>query len=387
MNIPCPSCGGAAAFEPGDGRPAVCGTCGHRFHPGADRRVVPKDGSRPGSVRTTAAPGAGVAPGQRLGRYEIIEEIGRGGMAVVFRARDVAAGSLVAIKLLPPAQDASEEHVRAFLHEAETAGRLSHPGIAAIREIGCHQGRHFFAMEYVDGLQLSSIIAAGKLLPEEAARIVAEAARAAGAAHRSGVFHRDLKPHNLMVRSDGRPVILDFGLSALLGDRPEADGQIVGTPAYMSPEQARGRAQLGPTGDIYSLGAVLYEAVTGQPPYGGVDAAAIVARVRSGPPPPPRTFAPGLSPRLEGIILKAMDRSPAKRYATAEELADDLDRYRAGDSVRADKPGAAVALRSGYWKAARRARRWVLPAVCVLVGLAVLAYIATMIILGRLAPR
>jgi serine/threonine protein kinase len=325
-----------------------------------------------------------VAPGQRLGRYEIVREIGRGGMAVVCQARDVTNGEPVALKLLPPALHASGEHVRAFLREAEAAGRLRHPGIAGIREAGCHQGRYFYAMEFVEGRQLSSVIAAGRLLPEEAARIVAEAARAAGAAHRAGVFHRDLKPHNVMVRKDGRAVILDFGLSALPGDRGTEPGQIVGTPAYMSPEQARGRAELGPAGDVYSLGAILYEAVTGQPPYGGVDAAAIVARVRSGPPPPPRAFAPGLAPRLEGIILKAMDRNPERRYATAEELAEDLDRYRAGDSVRADRPGASVALRSGYWKIARRARRWLFPAFCVLAGAALVAYIVAMIVLHYL---
>ena len=377
MKVSCPVCGGEAVFEPGDGRAAACRACGHSFHPSVPIMPVAKH-------RVAAAPGAGVTGGQRLGRYEILEEIGRGGMAVVCKARDVASGEPVALKLLPPALHSSEEHVSAFLREARAVSKFRHPGVAAIREVGCHQGRYFFAMEHVEGRQLSSIIAAGRLLPEEAARIVAETSRAVGAAHRAGVFHRDLKPQNVMVRRDGSAVILDFGLSALLGERQEETGQIVGTPAYMSPEQARGRAQLGPAGDVYSLGAMLYEAVTGQPPYGGVDAAAIVARVRSGPPPPPRAFAPGLAPRLEGIILKAMERDPRRRYAAADELADDLDRYRAGDSVRADKPGAAVALRTGYWKAARRVRRWLFPALCILAGLAIAAYVAIMIVLHRM---
>jgi serine/threonine protein kinase len=324
-----------------------------------------------------------VAPGQRLGRYEIIAEIGRGGMAVICKAREVTSGEPVALKLLPPALHSSREHVRAFLREAAAVGRLHHPGIAAVREVGCHQGRYFLAMEHIEGQSLSAVIAAGRLLPAEAARIVAEAARATAAAHRAGVFHRDLKPQNLMVRTDGRAAVLDFGLSALFGERPESADQIVGTPAYMSPEQARGRSQLGPAGDVYSLGAVLYEAVTGAPPYGGVDAAAIVARVRSGAPPRPRAFSPGLSPRLEGIILKAMERDPAARYATADELADDLDRYRAGNSVRAEQPGLAVGLRTGLWRAGRRARRWAFPAFLILAGLLLVAYVVAMLVLYR----
>jgi len=379
VKIGCPACQGTVEFEPGDGRAAVCSACGASFYPS-----VAIDSSALEPLRREVPPGAGVAPGQRLGRYEILEEIGRGGMAVVCKAREVTSGEEVALKLLPPALHSSREHVRAFLREAAAVGRLHHPGIAAVREVSCHQGRYFFAMEHVEGRSLSGVIAAGRLLPEEAGRIVAEVARAVAAAHRAGVFHRDLKPQNIMVRKDGRAAVLDFGLSALFGDRPADGDQIVGTPAYMSPEQARGRAQLGPAGDVYSLGAVLYEAVTGAPPYGGVNSAAIVARVRAGAPPPPRTFSPGLSPRLEGIILKAMERDPAARYPTADALADDLERYRAGNSVRAEKPGLAVGLRSGLWKAGRRARRWAFPALCVLAGLVLLAYLVAMLVLHRL---
>jgi serine/threonine-protein kinase len=382
VKVACPGCAADVEFDPAAGRPALCGGCGCEFRPGAAIDGEEFDASR-AAARARSLRGAGVVPGQRLGRYEVVEEIGRGGMGVVCRARELPSGESVALKLLPPELHSSPEHVRGFLREAEAVGRLRHRGIAGVREAGCHGGRHFLAMELVEGQSLAEVIARGRLLPEEAARIAAEVARALGAAHRAGVIHRDIKPRNIMVRPDGRAVVLDFGLSALFGQPDETAGRIVGTPAYISPEQARAAAgkPVGPATDIYSLGAVLYEAVTGQAPYSGVDGPAIVARVLRSAPPPPRTFSPGLSPRLEAIILKAMERKPGARYATADELAEDLERFRVGDSVRARKPGLAVRLRSGYWKARQRVGRWAFPLVCTLVALAVLAYVVALVVL------
>jgi serine/threonine-protein kinase len=330
--------------------------------------------------------GAGVVSGQRLGRYEIIDEIGRGGMGVVCRARDLSSGVTVAVKLLPPGLHTSRGHVRSFLHEAEAVQRLRHRGIAMIHEVGCHGGRYYFSMDLVAGRSLASIVKAGTLLPEEAARLISEAARAVAAAHRAGIVHRDINPRNIMVRPDGSAVVLDFGLSAFFGEPDEHQGLIVGTPAYMSPEQAWADPgePVGPGADVYSLGAVLYEAVTGRPPYSGVDGPAVVARVLAGAPPPPRTFSPGLSPRLEGVILKAMARRCAARYGSADALADDLELYRVGDSVRAARPGLAVALRSRLWRLRRRLGRWLLPAFCVLAGLALLAGLCTCLLLWAL---
>ncbi len=385
MKVSCPVCDARVEYDPDEVGAAVCAGCGYEFFPGAileaeDLKELRHD------YRPKPLAGSGVVPGQRLGRYEVVEEIGRGGMAVVCRARDLSSGETVALKLLPPHMHSSREHVRAFLREADAVRRLTHPGIAAMREVGCHGGRYYFAMEHVAGSSLAGIIEQGRLLPEEAARIVSEAARAAAAAHRAGLVHRDLKPKNIMVDSGGRTVVLDFGLSALFGEPDEHDGRVVGTPAYLSPEQAAaGRSgPVGPASDVYSLGAVLYEAITGQAPYSGVDGPAIVAQVLRSSPPPPRTFSPGLAPRLEGVILKAMARKPNERYASADALAEDLDRFRVGDSVRAEKPGLAVRLRSGFWKVRRRAGRWAFPAVCVLAGLVAVIYLVVLVVLHYL---
>ncbi|MHC4914875.1 MAG: serine/threonine-protein kinase [Planctomycetota bacterium] len=382
MKVSCPHCEQQVEFDPAGNAPANCGGCGYEFYPSAimdaEDLAELKNGSRPRTL-----PGSGVVPGQRMGRYEIIEEIGRGGMAVACRARDISCGLIVALKLLPPQMHSSKDHVNAFLREADVVQRLRHRGLAPVLEVGCHGGRYYFAMEHVEGSSLDEVIERGRLLPEEAARIVAEAARAVGTAHRAGVIHRDIKPKNIMVAPDGRAVVLDFGLSSLWGQPDENEGRIVGTPAYISPEQARaGRGEpVGPASDIYSLGAVLYEAVTGQPPYSGVDGPSIVARVLRSSPPPPRTFSPGLSPRLEGIILKAMARKPAVRYANAAELAEDLERFRVGDSVRARKPGLGTGLRSGIWKVRHRVGRWALPAVCIAIGLILLVYLLVLTVL------
>lgn len=385
MKVTCPVCERQVDFDPSGAQPARCAECTYQFFPSAIIDAEDLEHLKE-EYRPKPLPGSGVVPGQRLGRYEILEEIGRGGMAIVCRARDLADGTSVALKLLPPRMHSSREHVRAFLREADAVQRLQHRGLAAIREVGCHAGRYYFAMEHVEGASLARVIERGKLLPEEAARIVAESARAVAAAHRSGVIHRDIKPKNIMVAPDGRAVVLDFGLSALYGEPDENEGRVVGTPAYISPEQARARTAepVGPATDVYSLGAVLYEAVTGQAPYSGVDGPTIVARVLRSSPPPPRTFSPGLNPRLEGIILKAMARKPADRYGGAEELAADLERFRVGDSVRAGKPGLATGLRSGIWKVRRRFGKWAFVAVCFLAGLAIVAYVIALVVLHYL---
>jgi len=382
MEVSCPVCEHNFLYDEEGGRPAVCAECGYRFHP--DAIINSEQLNRMSDTyRPRPLPDSGVVPGQRMGRYEIIDEIGRGGMSVVCKARDVSSGKFVALKLLPPRMHSSRDHVRAFLREAETVQRIRHPGIAQVQEIGCRGGRYFLAMEFVDGIPLNQAITRGRLLPEEAARIVAEAARATGTAHQAGILHRDLKPKNIMVTPAGRTVVLDFGLSAFYDQPEENDGRIVGTPAYISPEQARVErsSPLTPATDVYSLGAVLYESVTGVPPYSGVDSPTIVARVLQGPPPPPRTFSPGLNPGLEGIILKAMAREPGDRYESASALAEDLDRFRMGSTVLARKPGLSVQFRSDIWKTRRRYGKWVFPVLCVLLGLAVLAWVILFMLL------
>ncbi|MBX3469420.1 MAG: serine/threonine protein kinase, partial [Planctomycetes bacterium] len=257
------------------------------------------------------------SPPRKVDHYELLGELGRGGMGVVYRARDPLLGRDVALKVLQP-QCADAEAVARLQREAQAAGNLRHPGIVPVHAGGVDRGRPFLVMELVEGQSLREVLRRdGALGQERAARLVIEVARAVQHAHDHGVLHRDVKPENVLLGRDGRPRLTDFGLAALQGDgrRLTRDGEVVGTPSYMAPEQALGdRQQVGPWSDVYGLGATLYELLAGQPPLAGTSALAVLEASVQGRIPRPRQVRRDLDPALEDVVMRALARDPAARW-------------------------------------------------------------------------
>jgi WD40 repeat protein len=273
-----------------------------------------------------------------FGDYEIIRELARGGMGVVFEARQVSLNRRVALKMILAGQLANQIDVKRFYTEAEAAANLDHPGIVPIFEVGQHDGQHYFSMGFVEGQSLSQRLTEGPLPPHEAASLLAAVADAIYYAHQCGVIHRDLKPGNILLDQKGNPRVTDFGLAKKLeGDSGlTGSGQIMGTPSYMPPEQAGGqRAAVGPAADVYALGATLYALITGRPPFQATTAMDTVIQVLSDEPVPPRRLNPSLPRDLETICLKCLDKEPGRRYASAGALAADLRRFLAGEPIEA----------------------------------------------------
>lgn len=282
------------------------------------------------------------APGS-LGDYLLVEELGRGGMGVVYKAWQRSLGRTVALKMLLQGATASSADLARFRTEVESAAQLEHPTIVPIYEVGQHDGRPFFTMKFIDGTTLAERLVEGPLPGHEAARILVPICRAVHDAHQRGVLHRDLKPSNILIDAEGRPHVSDFGLAK----RVEADepltlsGAVLGTPSYMAPEQAAGkRGRLGPASDVYSLGAILYQMLTGRPPFQAATSVETVLLVLEQEPLPPRLVNPRADRELEMIALKCLQKPPDLRYESAAALADDLEAY------LADEPTAA---RSGVF--------------------------------------
>ncbi|MGQ9515812.1 MAG: protein kinase domain-containing protein [Anaerolineae bacterium] len=258
--------------------------------------------------------------GKTLGQYHILAEIGRGGMAVVYKAEQTSLDRFVALKVLFPNFTGDSTSVERLHREAQAAARLDHPNIVEIYEVGEHEGLHFIAMKYVDGESLDKILQQGALPPARALKILAQVASALDYAHRHNVVHRDIKPSNIIVSAGDRITLTDFGLAKGLGSATlTSAGALVGTPAYMSPEQARGD-EIDYRSDIYSLGVIAYEMFAGRPPFIGNPLSIILAHA-SQTPPPMRQFRPELSPSVEAVVLKALAKEPAERYTTAGEFA------------------------------------------------------------------
>jgi eukaryotic-like serine/threonine-protein kinase len=298
------------------------------------------------------AKGSGVFP-RDFGRYELLSEIGRGGMGVVYKARQKELERTVALKMILASHLASPDQVKRFQSEARAAARLRHSNIVHIHEVGQLNGQDFFSMEYIEGESLAERIARGPIEQEAALRIVAAVARAVEYLHHQGVVHRDLKPSNVLLDEKDAPYLTDFGLAKALfgGNDLTATGVIAGTPSYMAPEQAAGhRGQVGPAADVYSLGAILYELLTGRPPFQAETPVDTLLEVLSGDPVLPRKLNPKIPRPLEWICLKCLQKSPGDRYASAEALAEDLERFLRGDPLEARSPSLA----QKFWSWTRR---------------------------------
>lgn len=326
----------------------------------AFRTVVPQQDNSTSAGAT--APGA-------MDDFDELELIGQGGMGVVYRARQRSLDRLVALKVIVAGPFATAEVRARFQREAESVARLKHPNILQIHAIGESTGSPYLALEYVAGGSLRERLDGRPYAPRESAELVATLADAVEHAHQRGVVHRDLKPANVLLEPDGTPKIADFGLAKHLADDDSQTrtGEIVGTPAYMAPEQAGSdRYPVGPACDVYALGAILYELLTGRPPFQGQDSIDTVLMVLSDEPVVPRRLVPKLPVDLETICLKCLEKDPCRRYASAGDLAADLSRYLEGRPILA-RPASS-------WE---RLSKWVRrrPAVASLIAVSVLAVV------------
>lgn len=285
---------------------------------------------------------------RELGGFELIEKIGQGGMGSVFKARQKELGRVVAVKVLSPRLARSGEFVERFLREARSAGRLSHPNIVAAIDVGESQGFYYFAMEYVEGETLARLVAReGPLAEERALRIAADVARALDHAHQKGLIHRDIKPDNVIVTPDGRVRVTDFGLAKAIGEGAPAgtdEERFLGTPAYVAPEQIRSEPGIDCRADIFSLGVMLFQMLTGQLPFTGANPMAVAAAVVSEPLPSMRKLRPDLSPATVRVVERMTAKDPAQRYSTPAQVVEALEAAAAAPRLPAPRPVATRAL-------------------------------------------
>jgi eukaryotic-like serine/threonine-protein kinase len=366
----CPACMAVAQAAGPDTDPLVAALCRpdpadpHPREAGCDQAVARLRALAEAGVArdtpTVLETGSGTGPGgpeagggPAVPGYEVLSELGRGGMGVVYKARQLGLNRPVALKMILAAEHASEEEKARFRMEAEAVARCQHPNIVQIHEVGEQHGRPYFSLELVEGGSLDKHMAGGRFTARRAAHLVETLARAVHAAHRKGIVHRDLKPGNILLSADGVPKIADFGLAKCLeGDAGLTRSRaVMGTPSYMAPEQAAGKARtVGPAADVYALGAILYELLTGRPPFRGESLLETLELVRTQDPVPPSQLQPQVPRDLETICLACLQKDPARRYVSAELLAEDLRRFLAGDRVKTRRPAprrASLARRVG----------------------------------------
>jgi serine/threonine protein kinase/tetratricopeptide (TPR) repeat protein len=286
-----------------------------------------------------------------LGDYELLEEVGRGGQGVVFRARQKSLNRTVALKVISLGQWASQEHLKRFRREAEAAASLDHPGIVPIYEVGERDGSCYFSMKFVEGGQLDEVVRRTPISLRQAAELIAKVARTVHYAHEHGILHRDIKPGNILVDQRGEPHLTDFGLARLVESESTVTRtlEVLGTPSYMAPEQAAGEtAKLNKATDVYGLGAVLYQLLTGQPPFAGRTTYETIRLLRDTEPRPPRLSNPKVDRDLSTICLKCLEKDPQRRYPAAAGLAEDLEHWLKHEPIKAKPSGFFV-----------HARKWV----------------------------
>jgi WD40 repeat protein len=358
-----PFCTNCGADLPADAASQLCPACQGVQTVGAPDAIFMRE---PPTLPLAGQHAPPLAP-RRFEDYELLEEIARGAMGVVYRARQVSLDRIVALKMILSGWLASPEAVERFRSEARAAAGLDHPNIVPIHEVGEHHGQHFFSMKLIEGGNLGQHLHRFTHDQRAAARLLATVARAVHYAHERGILHRDLKPANILLDAKGEPHVTDFGLAK----RVEADsrltqtGAIMGTPAYMAPEQAAARKMLTPAADVYSLGAILYELLTGRPPFLAETTLELLRQVLEREPVPPRKLAPAVHRDLEAVCLKCLDKAPHRRYPSAEELAEELDAWLAGRPVAARRD-------RGRGRSRSLLRRWpVLVALVVLTAMAV----------------
>src|SRR5262245_3971071 len=274
----------------------------------------------------------------RFGDYELMEEIAHGGMGVVYRARQISLNRTVAVKMLLLGQFSSAASIERFQREATAAAALQHPNIVAIHEVGAIDGQHFFSMDYVEGRSLAAVIREQPLPARTAATYCQGIAEAIAYAHDRGIIHRDLKPSNVLIDVFDQVRITDFGLAKQLdgGSDLTMTGHVLGSPNYFAPELAAGRhREAGPATDVYSIGAILYECLTGRPPFLAESLQETLLKIRDTDVPGPRLLNVRIPRELETICLKCLEKNPASRYASAHELADDLARFLNNEPIHA----------------------------------------------------
>src|SRR5882672_3242888 len=322
----CAQCGAVLSVYALEG---LCGNC--LLKPGLE--PMPEILDEPADEMHFPALGAGsnrisdTEKVSRFGDYELLEEIARGGMGVVYRARQVSLDRIVAVKMLLAGPLAGKDFIQRFRTEAAAAASLQHSNIVAIHEVGFAQGQHFFAMDFVEGLTLAQLVAKGLPSARQAATYLKTIAEAIHFAHERNVLHRDLKPSNILIDSaTDQPRVTDFGLAKRLEAETDLtlSGQVLGSPNFMSPEQATAkRGAVGKHSDIYSLGAILYYSLTGRPPFQGETLTDVLLQVANNDPLAPHLLTPRVPRDLETICLKCLEKEPSARYQTAQDLADD----------------------------------------------------------------
>src|SRR5437762_4844171 len=316
--------------------------------PGSPDELSPPNANPPPANKTTTHV-AGMLG--ELGDYELLEEVGRGGQGVVFRARQKSLNRTVALKVISLGQWARKAHVKRFRLEADAAARLEHPGIVPIHEVGERDGSCYFSMKFVEGGQLDEVVRRAPMSIRQGAELIAKVARTVHYAHEHGILHRDLKPGNILLDQKGEPHLTDFGLARLVESESSVTHtlDVLGTPSYMAPEQAVGNnAGVSSVTDVYGLGAVLYQLLTGQPPFAGGTTYETIKLLLDSDPKPPRLLNPKIDSDLSTICLKCLEKDPTRRYSSALDLAQDLERWLKHEPIKARHTGVFA-----------RGRKWV----------------------------